>query len=95
MLRKALVAAMAVAAISTCLFVSQAAEAGGCTVLSVKGRGIDEATASPRSIKHLTFKINHWAHKNKIGTVRVGHRSTTCNKKIGLSVCVSSAKVCG
>jgi len=55
----------------------------------------DEAKASNRSLKHLTNKINHYAHKNKLGSVKVGSRSTVCSKAAGLDVCKSSAKVCG
>jgi len=52
-------------------------------------------TPQTGSLKHLTNKINHYAHKNKLGSVRVGSRSTLCSKAAGLKVCKSSAKVCG
>jgi hypothetical protein len=96
MVRKILVATTALAAIVAFTIVTEPVEAAGsCVVLAAKGRGTDEAKASNRSIKHLTNKINHYAHKNKLGSVKVGSRSTVCSKAAGLGVCRSSAKVCG
>jgi len=91
MLHKILIVTTAIAAIAICSTVSQPAAAGSCHAVLAKGRGVDEATASARSLKHLTHRINHWAAKNKLTSVAVGHRSTVCGK----SVCTSSAKVCG
>jgi hypothetical protein len=95
MIRKILVACTALAAIIAFTIVAQPVEAGSCTVLSAKGRGTDETKTSARSVKHLTNKINHYAHKNKITAVRVGVVSTVCSKKGPLDTCRSSAKVCG
>ena len=72
----------------------QLAAAKTCEAVLAKGRGLDEAAASARSLKHLKNRINHWAAKNKLGSVGVGHRSTVCSKK-GAYICTSSAKVCG
>ena len=94
MLHKILVVSTAVAAIAVYSAVSQPVEARSCNAVLAKGRGLDEATASARSLKHLTNRINHWAAKNKLGKVSVGHRSTACSNQ-GVSVCTSSAKVCG
>ena len=94
MIRKILIASTALAAIAA--FTVEPVHAGSsCVLLAAKGRGIDEANASNRSLKHLTNKINHYAHKNKLGSVRVGSRSTLCSKAAGLKVCKSSARVCG
>jgi hypothetical protein len=96
MIRKILLAATALAVSAAFALVTEPVKAGGsCVVLAAKGRGIDEAKASNRSVKHLTNKINHYGHKNKLGSVSVGHRSTMCSQKAGLEVCKSSAKVCG
>jgi hypothetical protein len=96
MIRKILLAGTALAAIAAFTTVIEPVNAGGsCVVLAAKGRGTDEAKASGRSLKHLTNKINHYAHKNKLGSVKVGSRSTFCSKEAGLDVCKSSAKVCG
>jgi hypothetical protein len=94
MLHKILIIGTAVAAITVCSAVSQPVEAYSCNAVLAKGRGVDQAAASARSLKHLTNRINHWAAKNKLGSVSVGHRSTVCSDK-GLAVCTSSAKVCG
>jgi hypothetical protein len=96
MTRKILVASIAFAAIAAFAMAGEPVKAAGnCVILAAKGRGVDEARASGRSIKHLTNKINHYAHKNKLGSVKVGSRSTMCSKLGGLDVCKSSAKVCG
>jgi hypothetical protein len=96
MVRKILVATTALAAIAAFTLATEpVVAAGSCVVLAAKGRGTDEAKASNRSIKHLTNKINHYAHKNKLGSVKVGSRSTVCSKAAGFDVCKSSAKVCG
>lgn len=94
MLRKFFVVSTAVAAIAAFTAVSQPVQARSCNAILAKGRGLDEATASARSLKHLTNRINHWAAKNGLGAVSVGHRSTVCSSK-GVSICTSSAKVCG
>jgi hypothetical protein len=95
MIRKILVAGTALAALAAFTVVSQPVEAGSCSVLSAKARGLDETKVSKKSSKQLTRKINHYAHKNKITTVHVGVVSTVCSKKGPLEVCKSSAKVCG
>jgi hypothetical protein len=95
MIRKILVASTALAAIAAFSVATEPVNArGSCVVLAAKGRGV-EAKTSARSLKHLTNKINHYAHKNKLSSVRVGSRSTVCSKTGGLDVCKSSAKVCG
>jgi hypothetical protein len=96
MIRKILIAGTALAAIAAFTIAAQPVEAGGsCAVVSAKGRGTDETKTSARSVKNLTNKINHYAHKNKLTAVHVGMKSTVCSKKGGLDVCTSSAKVCG
>jgi len=94
MVPKILVVGTAITAIAAFAVVSQPVQARSCYAVLAKGRGLDEATASARSLKHLTNRINHWAAKNKLGTVGVGHRSTVCSNQ-GVPVCTSSAKVCG
>ena len=95
MIRKILVAGTALAALAAFTAVSQQVQAGSCTVVSSKARGLDETKVSKKSSKQLTRKINHYAHKNKISTVHVGVVSTVCSKKGPLQLCKSSAKVCG
>jgi len=94
MVPKILVVGTAITAIAAFAVVSQPVQARSCYAVLAKGRGLDEATASARSLKHLTNRINHRAAKNKLGTVGVGHRSTVCSNQ-GVPVCTSSAKVCG
>src|SRR5262245_35047375 len=94
MLRKLLVVSTAITAIAAFAVASQPVQARTCYAVFAKGRGLDEATASARSLKHLTNRINHWAAKNKIRSVGVGHRSTVCSSQ-AVPVCTSSAKVCG
>ena len=73
MIRKILIASTALAAIAAFTIITEPVHAGSsCVLLAAKGRGIDDANASNRSVKHLTNKINHYAHKNKLGSVRVG-----------------------
>ena len=91
MVRKLLVVGTAITAIAAFAVVSQPVQARSCYAVLAKGRGLDEATASARSLKHLTNRINHWAAKNKLSTVGVGHRSTVCSNQ-GVP---DSAKVCG
>jgi hypothetical protein len=96
MIRKILIASTALAAIAAFTVTTEPVQAGGsCVVLSAKGRGTDEVKTSARSVKNLTNKINHYARKNKLSSVKVGIRSTVCSKKGGLDVCTSSTKVCG
>ena len=94
MFNKVLIALLTVLAVAGFGTVSEPAAAKTCEAVLAKGRGLDEAAASARSLKHLTNRINHWAAKNKLGSVGVGHRSTVCSKK-GAYICTSSAKVCG
>ena len=94
MLHKLLVACATIGAFAAFIMVSQPVSAGSCEAVLAKGRGADEATASARSVKHLTNRINHWAAKHKLGSVHVGHRSTVCGKSGAGAVCTSSAKVC-
>jgi hypothetical protein len=75
MIRKILVASTALAAIAAFSVATEPVNArGSCVVLAAKGRGVDEAKTSARSLKHLTNKINHYAHKNKLSSVRVGFK---------------------
>lgn len=94
MLRRGLLFVTAFAAIAAVTASSLPAQAQSCNAVLAKGRGADEASATARSLKHLTNRINHWAAKNKLGAVRVGHRTTACADK-GIWVCTSSAKACG
>ena len=95
MIRKLLVAGMALAAVAAFTTVSQPVQAGSCAVVSAKARGLNESKVSARSLKNLKHKVNHWAKKNKLKLVKEGHASTVCSKKGALTVCTSSAKVCG
>ena len=61
----ALLTVLAVAAFST---VSEPVAAKTCEAVLAKGRGLGEAAASARSLKHLTNRINHWVAKNKLGS---------------------------
>ena len=94
MFSKFLIAILAVLAVAAFITIPEPVVAKTCEAVLAKGRGLDEAAASARSLKHLTNRINHWAAKNKLGSVGVGHRSTVCSKK-GAYICTSSAKVCG
>lgn len=94
MIRKMLIAGSALAAVAAFTLVSAPVEAGSCAYPSAKARGLNQTAVSARSAKHLTHKINHWAHKNKLKTVRVGTVSTVCKKGGVLVVCTSSTKVC-
>ncbi|HEX2447428.1 MAG TPA: hypothetical protein VHK26_04485 [Methyloceanibacter sp.] len=95
MLHKFLVVATAVAAIAVSAIPTQPAKAGSCAVVTAEGRGANEAKASARSVKHLTFKTNRWAHKNGYTTVGVAKTATVCATKGPLVHCHSSHKVCG
>ena len=66
-----------------------------CVVVSAKARGLSEAHASQRAQAKLMRHIDHWAHKNKLTTVRSGHAPTHCSKGGGgLFVCSADSKVC-
>jgi len=96
MIKKFLIAGAALAAIAAYTTVSsQPVEAGSCVIATGKGRGLNDATATARSLKHLKHVVNHWAHKNKYKVVKEGKIHTTCAKKGVLTLCKSSAKVCG
>ncbi len=95
MLRKFLIAGVALAAITAYAVASQPVEAGSCVVASAKARGLKEANASDKSLKKLKHVVDHWAHKNKYTKVKEAKAATTCTKKGALAVCTSSAKVCG
>jgi hypothetical protein len=95
MIKKFLIAGAALAAIAAYTITTQPVEAGSCVVATGKGRGLNDAKATDRSMKHLKHVINHWAHKNKDKVVKEGKIHTTCAKKGALTVCKSSAKVCG
>jgi hypothetical protein len=76
MIRKIVIAAVALGAIVAFAAVSQPVQAGGCVLVSAKARGLGEAAASKRSQAKLMHNINHWAHKNKVATVHTGHAPT-------------------
>lgn len=95
MIKKFLIAGAALAAIAAYPVASQPVEAGSCAVVTGKGRALDEAKATEKSLKHLKHVVNHWAHKNKNKSVKEAKVKTTCAKKGPLVVCKSSAKVCG
>jgi hypothetical protein len=90
---KVVIASGALAVIAAFVIALQPVQAGSCVLVSAKARGLGEAAASKRSQAKLTHNINHWAHKNKLNAVRVGHAPTSCGKG-PLFVCTSSAKVC-
>ncbi|MGB6769210.1 MAG: hypothetical protein WBE50_14190 [Methyloceanibacter sp.] len=90
---KVVIAGGALAVIAAFVIALQPVQAGSCVLVSAKARGLGEAAASKRSQAKLTHNINHWAHKNKLNAVRVGHAPTSCGKG-PLFVCTSSAKVC-
>ena len=92
-LRKVVIAGIALGAIAAFAVVSQPAEAGGCVVVSAKTRGVIEAGANKRSHDKLTRHINHWAKKNGLKTVHVGYAQTSCTKG-PVFVCTVSAKAC-
>jgi hypothetical protein len=95
MIKKFLIAGAALAAIAAFSVASQPVQAGSCVVATGKGRALNDAKATDKSMKHLKHVISHWAHKNGYKAVKVGKAHTTCAKKGPLSVCKSSAKVCG
>jgi hypothetical protein len=65
-------------------------------VVSAKAIGLSEKAVSDRSARKLNRHINHWAHVNKLPTVRVGLSQTSCTKGAGgLYTCTSSARVAG
>lgn len=93
MIRKLLFVAAAATALATVSMISQPVQAS--TGLTGKAHGLSQAAVSKRSAAHLNHKINHWAHKNGLKTVRVSSISTSCSKgKAGVvTVCTSSARV--
>jgi hypothetical protein len=95
MLKKFLIAVAALAALGATTFAAPPVEAGACVVATGKGRGLDQAKATDRSLKHLKRAVNHWAQKNKDKVVKESKAATSCAKQGGLVVCKSSAKVCG
>jgi hypothetical protein len=95
MFGRLLVLGAAVSAIATFAIASQPARADSCTVVAAEGRGANEAKATARAQKHLTFKINRWARKNGYATVGVAKPATVCAEKGALVHCTVSARVCG
>jgi hypothetical protein len=89
-----IVAAVAALAVAALAITSQPVKAASCTVVAAEGRGANEAKASARALKHLTFKINRWASKNGYTSVRAGHSSNICAEKGLLVHCTMSKKVC-
>ena len=94
MIRKFLFAGAVLAAIAAFTATSQPVEAGMCTVVSAKARGVSTANVTDRSMKKLNRRVNRWAKKKGLSTVRLGTVSTTCGKKAAVSVCTSAGKVC-
>jgi hypothetical protein len=94
--RKVVIAGIALGVVAAFAAVSQPVHAAGCVIVSAKARGLGEHAASERAQAKLMRHIDHWAHKNKLSTVRSGHIPTSCSKGKGgaLFVCDSSAKVC-
>jgi hypothetical protein len=90
---KVLVAGAALGVIAAFTVVSQPVFAGSCALVSVKARGLTQAAAANRAQKKLTWRINRWAHKNKLNVVRVGYGPAGCSKG-ALAVCTATAKVC-
>lgn len=95
MLKRVLVVCTTVAAIAVFAIVSQPVKAGSCKVIVAEGRGANQAKATARSQKHLTFKINRWASKNGVTSVGAGKSSTVCSEKGAISHCIASRQVCG
>ena len=93
MLRKVVIAGATLGAVAAFAVVSQAAQAGGCVVVSAKARGVVEAGANKRSHDKLTRHINHWAKKNGLKAVHVGYAQTSCSKG-PVFTCTVSAKAC-
>src|SRR5262249_7822286 len=80
MIRKIVIAGVALGAIVAFAAVSEPVQAGGCVLVSAKARGLGEAAASKRSQAKLMHNINHWANKNKLATVHTGPAPTSCSK---------------
>jgi hypothetical protein len=94
MIRKLLIASAAIATVAAyTAAVTAPVQAGSCAMISAKARGLTEAATTTRSQKKLNHRINHWAHKQGLKVVRVGHGATSC-KKGPLFVCTSAAKAC-
>ena len=95
MIRRLLIVLTAFVALGSLLAVSIPAEAATCTTLSAKARSWSEATATERATTKLKHKVNRWANKNDLSTVRVGNRSSSCSSQGVLFVCARSVRVCG
>ena len=61
MFNRVMIALLTVLAVAGFGTVSEPAAAKTCEAVLAKGRGLDEAAASARSLKHLKNRINHWA----------------------------------
>ncbi|HEU0063144.1 MAG TPA: hypothetical protein VFR19_24920 [Hyphomicrobiaceae bacterium] len=94
--REVVIATIALGVIVAFAALSQPVQAAGCVLVSAKARGLGEHAASERAQAKLMRHIDHWAHTNKLSTVRSGHIPTSCSKGKGgaLFVCDASAKVC-
>jgi hypothetical protein len=95
MLRSILLLVSAIAVIAIFAIAPQPAAAGSCAVVTAEGRGVNEAKATARAVKHLTFKTNRWAKKDGYSSVHVGKTSTKCAAKGPLTHCIATRKVCG
>jgi hypothetical protein len=95
MFRRPLIALTALAALGSLLAVSAPVEAATCTLLSAKARSWGQATAMERVTTKLNHKVNRWANKNDLASVRVGAPSTSCTPQGVLFTCTRSVRVCG
>ncbi len=94
MIRKFLFAGAVLAAIAAFTVTSQPVEAGMCTVVSAKARGVNTANVTDRSMKKFNRRVNRLAKKKGLSAVRVGTVSTNCGKKVAIAVCTSAGRVC-
>jgi hypothetical protein len=93
MIRKLLVASIALAAVAAFTLASHPVEAG-CTTVTAKSRGLSEANVSDRSVNRLGRKEKRWGKKNDLSVVRVSSPATSCSAKGPFSVCTSMARAC-
>jgi len=62
-LRNTVIASGTLTILAVIIIGSHPVEAGSCQAVVAEGRGANEAKASARAQKHLTFKINRWARR--------------------------------
>jgi len=95
MFRNTIIASAALAMLAVIIIGSHPVEAANCQAVVAEGRGANEAKASARAQKHLTFKINRWASKNGYTAVRAGKSKSLCSEKGAIYHCIASSQVCG